>query len=382
MSAGARILVASDSATNATLVKRLLQEEFDDVSLSTEPDRAAPDFEQCRPAVLVLAFDALQKAERYCFGLYRSSAAAPAIAHRTIVLCDKGDLMQTYQLCRKELFDDYVLFWPMNHDAPRLRMAVHQALRQLAGAGSLNPLFMEQLQRLAGLEDTVDRLLGDGKQRIVALEDALQAAKGNIAEALERLTHKLADKQRAGMAEAAGMALYSDLQRLQSEALEQALSGMASALPQLRQWTDDFGTQLAPHCEAAKAMQSQAKAEHPCILVVDDDPFQLTLVERMLSDQPYALGFASSGMQALASFRKRRPSLVLLDFHLPDQDGIETIRSIKGSEELADIPVIMMTGHSERDIVLQSRQAGAMDFVVKPLEKARLLEKIRAALQA
>ena len=128
----AAVLVASESVADAELVGKLLQDEFHNVKLSTRPEFAVEDFEAQRPTVLVLAFDSLEAAQRYYIGLYRLSSVVHETRHRVVVLCNKHDVWNVYDLCSKGHFDDYVLFWPATNDAPRIRMSVHQALRIMA----------------------------------------------------------------------------------------------------------------------------------------------------------------------------------------------------------------------------------------------------------
>jgi len=124
------ILIASDSASDADLVKRLLVKDFSRIPISAVEDRAADDFELHMPDVLILAFQAVEASELYYLGLYRHSAKVAAHPHRTIILCDKDEVYRVSRLCLKQHFDDYVLFWPMNYDAPRLTMSVHLAIRE------------------------------------------------------------------------------------------------------------------------------------------------------------------------------------------------------------------------------------------------------------
>src|SRR3546814_4372693 len=130
------------------------------VSVSTLAWLSSPDFEEdgslvlaqdiyeYLPQVLVLAFDALADAQHLYLDVFRRSSLIHALAHRTIVLCGKSNLQQAYELCREEFFDDYVLFWPLNHDAPRLCMAVHNALRQLNETPSSAPFADRKSTRL------------------------------------------------------------------------------------------------------------------------------------------------------------------------------------------------------------------------------------------
>lgn len=85
-STNATIMVASDCASDATLVCRQLQEEFGKVVIATDAKRAAQDFERYQPGVLVLAFNSLEKAELYYLGLYRLCPAAQQVLHRTVIL--------------------------------------------------------------------------------------------------------------------------------------------------------------------------------------------------------------------------------------------------------------------------------------------------------
>lgn len=79
----------------------MLRREFDNLAISTDPDKAVEDFEAHCPAVLVLAFTSLAKAQAYYLGLYRLSTQAHTMAHRTVILCSKGELEQVYALCKK-----------------------------------------------------------------------------------------------------------------------------------------------------------------------------------------------------------------------------------------------------------------------------------------
>jgi PleD family two-component response regulator len=120
----------------------------------------------------------------------------------------------------------------------------------------------------------------------------------------------------------------------------------------------------------------------PRVLAVDDDPFQHKLLRRILADEPVELMLAVSSAEAMALISEQRPDLILMDLDLPDVDGLETTRRLKASERLSAIPVIMVTGHGDRSTVVDSLNAGAVDFVVKPLDKSVLLAKIQKALRS
>jgi two-component system, OmpR family, KDP operon response regulator KdpE len=114
------------------------------------------------------------------------------------------------------------------------------------------------------------------------------------------------------------------------------------------------------------------------ILVVDDEPQIRRVLRSTLSSQGYVITDAKSGEEALESFRKERPDLVLLDVNMPGMGGIEACREIR---RISDAPIIMLTVRTaERDKV-SALDAGADDYVVKPFGIEELLARIRAALR-
>lgn len=115
------------------------------------------------------------------------------------------------------------------------------------------------------------------------------------------------------------------------------------------------------------------------IMVVDDEPAQLRLVERALTVSGYHVVKAGSGQEALRLVFEQRPELVLLDVMMPEIDGWQTCRLIR---EVSDVPVIMLTGrrHSEDDIV-RGLESGADEYLAKPIGNRELQARVKAALR-
>ena len=351
MSNSVRILVSTDALADADLVRKLLSDEFDNVFISTDPDRAAEDFEKHRPGVLILAFDELEKAERYYLGLYRLSNLVHTLAHRTVVLCSKDNVRRVYELCRKQHFDDYVLFWPLTQDAPRLLMAVHHVLRLLAaetGAPSVSE-FAAHARRLAGVQPLLEEQVARGVDRIDLASRSLQQAQDNI-------------------------------DRLQHAEIATQLDAVAAAMAPVRDWAGTLQADIAPKFESARVLRKLADNVRPLVLLVDDDEFQHKLLRTLLREIDLELVVATSGSETFATLRRCRPDLILMDVELPDVDGVEITRRIKSAGQFAQIPVLMITGHSDKNVVVQSMRAGAAGMVVKPFNKQALLAKVRACL--
>jgi CheY-like chemotaxis protein len=380
-----RILIATDNADNAQLIRKLLRDEFDSIAVSNDPAKAVEDFDTHQPAVLLLAFDTLEKCERYYLGLYRLGAGMQSVAHRTVVLCNKDDVRQVYQLCRKEYFDDYVLFWPMGHDATRLPMAIHHALRH-AAATARRPLVGElaiQARRLGGLDASLAGQGVKGRECAESIGQSLAQASTEVGATLDRLSHWLGTAQGAAMVEGRERsAIEREITRLKSEDIARHMQSAADSLEPARRWAGSLEREFAPQIESMRTLCASAERVRRVVLVVDDDEFQRKLLARMLGDAGFETLAAESGVQALAQMGKQRPDIVLMDIDLPDLDGVQTTQRIKAVEHLAGIPVLMITGHSDKDMVMRSFKAGAAGFLVKPFNKDVLLAKLASCLDA
>lgn len=144
----------------------------------------------------------------------------------------------------------------------------------------------------------------------------------------------------------------------------------------LTAWIGGLKADVKPQLDAARQLGRLADRTRPLILVVDDDPFQCMLLERLLGNEGLSSMRAHSGAEALAVLGRQHPDLILMDVALPDFNGVDITRRLKATPRFAAIPVLMITGQSERQVLEASLKAGAVDFLVKPVDREILLQKI------
>ena len=115
------------------------------------------------------------------------------------------------------------------------------------------------------------------------------------------------------------------------------------------------------------------------ILVVDDQPINIQVIYQILGNQ-YKILMATSGAQAIKVCTDSMPDLVLMDVLMPEQDGLETCRQMKAQESIADIPVIFVTAAQQQEEEDACWQAGAVDFIQKPVNANTLRHRVNAHL--
>jgi adenylate cyclase len=121
--------------------------------------------------------------------------------------------------------------------------------------------------------------------------------------------------------------------------------------------------------------------EPPLILVVDDVPDNVDILQMRLEAQGYEVVTAGDGVEALDKIRALLPDLVLLDVMMPKLDGIETVKRLKADASLPFIPVILVTAKADASDVIAGLESGGDDYLTKPVDHAALSARVRAMLR-
>lgn len=112
------------------------------------------------------------------------------------------------------------------------------------------------------------------------------------------------------------------------------------------------------------------------ILIVDDAAFMRMMIKDILGKNGYnVVGEAENGAKALEKYNELKPDLVLMDITMPEVDGIKALKNIKAADPNA--LVIMCSAMGQQAMVIESIQAGAKDFIVKPFQPDRVLEAVK-----
>ena len=125
---------------------------------------------------------------------------------------------------------------------------------------------------------------------------------------------------------------------------------------------------------------NQSFSEHGDILVVDDEASVVEVVALYLKREGFSVRVAQDGRTALNAIRDQLPALVVLDLMLPEIDGLEIMRRLRG-DATSDVPVIMLTARRQETDRIYGLELGADDYVTKPFSPAELVSRVKAVLR-
>ena len=116
------------------------------------------------------------------------------------------------------------------------------------------------------------------------------------------------------------------------------------------------------------------------VVVAEDDQYISEMLGFLLEQEGYTVHLAMDGGQAVDTISEVKPDLVLLDVMMPVMDGYDVLRKLKSSDELKDIPVVMLTAKGQEYDVVKGFELGSDDYIVKPFSPAELIARIKRRL--
>jgi CheY-like chemotaxis protein len=311
------VLLVAEDALDRDAMARLVPAEHRVAIVHAELEAAASAYGQAKPDVILLAINELDRSADFLAKLARRCGFLPENAPYRVVLCLHRHSPKAGELCMRGVFDDYATAKPTPH-VERVHLGFHRAAERK-------------------------------KQR----------------ELLAQLGARI-ETARAGFDSLA--ALVRD-----SRAKAQPLLAKANGMPELTKLVEDLGNSIAQiAADGRKACQGGARK----VLIVDDDEFMREVLGAALETGGYEVHGVGDAEAALQAVNRNVFAAILMDLMLPGLDGIAATRKVRALAAYRSVPIIIITGHGDREAVKVSRTAGATDFIVKPVDQDRLLEKV------
>ncbi len=376
---GVSILVMSNTEEELRTAQEQLSKDHGVVRYTDKEADFIRIFNEESPRLLILAFSEIPMAERAYLLMYRQCHKIHGGTHLTLLLCKSSEAESAHGLCVSGTFDDYMVNRPL-HDPHRVDWSVRQLLARcdvMRESTGLNQRLSAVGSDLRRLDEYVSPSLRRGT---ASHEDSIRAVhelSGKLQGHLDRFHDRLSDPSQSHAIKVVDPeALRHQIHLLRQESLEpeiQAVAGkMETAANMSRELEDGFQSRVA------RLKSTPFPAPIPEVLLIDDDNIYREIVTEILESADIRVFAAEDGPTGLSELKYHRPNVILLDHLMPEMDGLEVLRKIKHDPELRNVPVIMLTGMSEKHVVKDCLVAGAAGFIVKPSDRKTILEKVSA----
>lgn len=133
--------------------------------------------------------------------------------------------------------------------------------------------------------------------------------------------------------------------------------------------------------EKAEAGKETPQVIKPCVLIADDQTELLFLMKERLEEEDFKVVTAVDGKETLQMVFEHHPDIVVLDYDMPFKDGLTISRELKDNPLFAHVPIIIVTGHAERNVKIKGLSMGIDDYMIKPVDTDELVARIRMILR-
>jgi CheY-like chemotaxis protein len=343
------ILVAGDVLYDIEETVRLASSPLHQIHQTKDNEYACTLFEEYQPQILILCFSRFELSEQFYINLLLSSDKAIEQVHQTIIMCDGKESKTAYELTQKGIIDDYVIYKPL-FDVNRLRFVILRLQER--------SLFLDMhrvlLQRIEAIIESYEQLTPPPPV------DQIKEVIGNHRKGLQEINirEKLSE--------------YQIKQHQQN--IEAIVANEKPKKLDDDAWLENIKTKGSGSYETKTEPESYG--DSPTILIVEDEPINSQTMKLILNQDGYQTLKAENGLEAIKIAREKLPDMILMDIKMPKMNGLKAVCALKEKPETANIPIIMLSAHSENAVVRECLKQGACDYIIKPAERNILLERI------
>ncbi|WP_296054993.1 response regulator [uncultured Amphritea sp.] len=358
-----RILLVGSSSDEIRDVCHILRKEYTRYISSVFEHEAVENIKRLKPDLIMVASSTITMAEDVIADIKRRIPAEQL--PYTLLLCTIKESSRAYQLYRNGIIDYFVADRPL-YDPYSVVAAVTQALNHTNSVKRIS-------QEFGNLNKYFTDTLNSGNDKLHETAKTSEQVTRFIFDELNNLKTQLnAAGRETGILDT--RYVNQQLTSLQETKLHPTKNHLLKVFEQQSEWLNEFRQGYTD-----KVVQMQIQPDDNTtiqVLLVDDDEFYREALETMFEDTHLKIEGVGSGKQALEYLQGEKPDLILLDYQMPGLNGLDLLQLIKKDTLLRDIPVIMLTGFSSREIVGNSIITGAADFIVKPGDRAAMISKI------
>ncbi len=381
------VLILADNQININEPAELIRDDFPALYPCTDVKTARELLDAHQPTFIIFNHDSLKTSYQRHQTLFPNGHKTSYAASSTLLLCQAREVHAAYKLCQQGLFDDYIVFKPL-YDPYRLKYTLHSLNKALAHEASHSTL-QQQLTKLgqdaSELHRAMEQSIEHSKDTRQQAQTTYNALKDAIIEQVLTIPAQLASsKWQDAIKVMSPEVLKQRLKDFTEQRISQKFQQTEAELHQVMElWVDNVSTELArgieflEDVEIASNNKNDAPVQNKKILIVEDDEIYSSILQSILEEVGFHVLCEADGNKGLKRMAVTQPDYVLLDYELPDMTGLDFLKTVKKSNLLQHIPIIMLTGHNDRELVKKSILGGAKAFIIKPANREIILSKLQ-----
>ncbi|AOT08155.1 response regulator [Pseudoalteromonas luteoviolacea] len=286
-----------------------------------------------------------------------------------ILFCDKVQRENAFKLCEKEVFYTYETFKPI-YDINKIKLTLIRLSQHLESQVDLLEVESENKEMGDNIKSSIES--------IEALQQNVAKQAGESAKEFEHITSPL-DTLLAHVPPAEWEKAFTRIVRALPESVQRSSVdsfSLQAVRDHLEHYKNNSVQMLNALAESLDCAKPQLVSKKTTVIVADDQPVIQKIISNILERRGFKVELANNGVEAVMKAKVMEPSLILLDIDMPIMDGFAALQAIKEVDGVKNVPVMMLTSHSDKEMIQSCIQHGAVDYVVKPTSAKILLGKI------
>jgi CheY-like chemotaxis protein len=363
------IVLIGDEESEPEIVAESISRSFPQVHVCKTTSQAAELVEVHAAELIIFFLSSIDSAENRLQSLYGVCSSLSQRDIKLLVLCRGTESEGALQLCREGIFDDFLIAQPLQ-DATQLHWVIERLLQAKQGSAGA------QFKVIQNLEKDLQAL----KKSFSEITDLPVAVREHIDTLENSLDQFLADDKSD---EQNTWALEDVIEKIQGVRQQTLTPSLRKLSNEIETFTKSLTTECEQHFIAIDSAIDANKTKlgnnaNSKLLLVDDNEGFRHIVHEVLESEGYSVIAVSSAKKAISLILREKPGLVLVDYEMPEINGIQMIHDINQLLPSTLLPpFIMVTGYSLKNIVEESAHLGVVDFIVKPIRRKTLIDKVK-----
>ncbi|MGB0467653.1 MAG: response regulator [Pontibacterium sp.] len=365
------ILLVSEHKDHLESLIRLVKRHFHSFYQAKTPEQAVEIIASKNINVVLFGFDSVQDAEVFYLHMIRADRSVEDRIDFTMLLCGKDQVQNAFNICNKDIFNDYFIVKPMydpHHILLRLR-----TIRRLNANQSLKKTQALSVEELCSY---FDQVASSGKNLLDLNHDTFDKLMTTVAFSMETMKERIRNEHPHTTAVTPDSVTHIIDDHAQNQLLPQLAEEKQHAEQDIDSLVSDLVTSSKNHKSSVQREQNQNAPGAISIMLLEDEATEMAHMTTILTAAGFQPHTATRATQALKMLDQWRPRIAIVDLTLPDMSALHVISRIKQHPSLQNTKIMALAKKGDKDKVMEAVKMGISEVMVKPVDKDLLMYKI------